>query len=78
MTFDNNQSEIVPKKYKILISEDQIQNRIEELGKQIVEDFKDKKPILIGVLNGGFIFLADLIRYINIDLDPVRLCEVLS
>ena len=69
MTFDNNQSEIVPKKYKILISEDQIQNRIEELGKQIVKDFKDKKPILIGVLNGGFIFLADLIRYINIDLE---------
>ena len=39
------------------------------MGKQIAEDFKDKKPILIGVLNGGFIFLADLIRHIDTDLE---------
>lgn len=52
-----------------MLSEEQIQNKLAILGSQIEKDFKDKKPILIGVLNGGFIVLADLIRYINIDLE---------
>ncbi|MCD4693575.1 MAG: hypoxanthine phosphoribosyltransferase [Calditrichales bacterium] len=64
-----NQNEIVPDNYKLLISEDQIQKRLKELGQQIATDFKGQKPILIGVLNGGFIVLADLIRYVNIDLE---------
>jgi hypoxanthine phosphoribosyltransferase len=64
-----NQGEIVPDHYKILIPETSIQKRIEELGRQITSDFAGKKPIIIGVLNGGFIFLADLIRFINTDLE---------
>ncbi|HEM49442.1 MAG TPA: hypoxanthine phosphoribosyltransferase [Caldithrix sp.] len=64
-----NQKEIVPENYKLLISEETIQKRIVEMGSEIYNDFKDDKPILIGVLNGGFIFLADLIRNINIDLE---------
>lgn len=67
MAYD--QSVLVPKSYKVLISEAKIQQRLEELGKQITEDFKDKRPILIGILNGSFIFLADLIRYINTDIE---------
>ena len=63
------QKEIVPENYKLLISEEKIQNRIVEMGSEMYNDFKDEKPILIGVLNGGFIFLADLIRNINIDLE---------
>ena len=63
------QKEIVPQNYKLLISEENIQNRIAEMGDEIHNDFKSEKPILIGVLNGGFIFLADLIRNINIDLE---------
>jgi hypoxanthine phosphoribosyltransferase len=63
------QKEIVPENYKLLISEEKIQNRIAEMGSEMYNDFKDEKPILIGVLNGGFIFLADLIRNINIDLE---------
>jgi hypoxanthine phosphoribosyltransferase len=60
---------IVPDNYSVLITEDEIQQRLEELGKKITNDFKGTNPILIGVLNGGFIFLADLIRYIDIDLE---------
>jgi len=65
----NSQNEITPGNYKMFIDETEIQNRIQEMGKQIGGDFKGKSPILLGVLNGGFIFLADLIRYINIDVE---------
>lgn len=57
-------------KCRELISEEQIKLRIKELGQQISQDYKDKCPILIGVLNGAFIFMADLIRELTID------CEV--
>lgn len=56
--------------YRKFLSAKKIQKRIKELGKQISEEYKDKCPILIGVLNGAFIFMADLIREITID------CEV--
>ncbi len=64
-----NQNQIIPENYKIMISEEQIHIRLRELGEEILNDFKGEKPILIGVLNGGFIFLADLIRYINTDVE---------
>lgn len=57
-------------KYKIFISEEQIERRVKELARQISDDYRDKCPILIGVLNGAFIFLSDLIREMDID------CEV--
>lgn len=69
MTGINQQKEIVPDNYKLLISEQEIQKRITEISTEISKDFTGEKPILIGVLNGGFIFLADLIRQINIDLE---------
>jgi len=56
-------------KFRILISQEQINERLRELGREISEDYRDKNPIMIGVLNGGFIFMADLVRYIEIDLE---------
>ena len=64
-----DQNEIVPENYKMLITEQEIHARLLELGNQITKDFAGQTPILIGVLNGGFIFLADLIRYINTDVE---------
>lgn len=64
-----SQKELVPDSYKLMFSEEQIRQRMVALGAEIARDFKGEKPILIGVLNGGFIFLADLIRHINIDLE---------
>ncbi len=69
MSKEFDQSAIIPANYHLMISEKEIQERLEVLGSEIAADFKDKKPILIGVLNGGFIFLADLIRYINTDVE---------
>jgi hypoxanthine phosphoribosyltransferase len=60
----------INEKYKILISEEQIKRRVKELARQLSDDYQDKCPILIGVLNGAFIFLSDLIREMEID------CEV--
>ncbi len=64
-----DQSILVPESYHVLIPEEKINKRLQELGEKITEEFKDKHPILIGILNGSFIFLADLIRYINTDLE---------
>ena len=52
------------------ITEEEIQKRNSDLGKQISEDYAAKTPVFIGVLNGAFFFLTDLIKNITID------CEV--
>jgi hypoxanthine phosphoribosyltransferase len=55
---------------RLLISRADIQRRVTELAQQISKDYAGRIPILIGVLNGAFIFLADLVRQLQID------CEV--
>ena len=50
---------------KILISEEQIRNRIKELGAQITKDYEDKKLLLVGILNGCVYFMTDLSREID-------------
>ncbi len=52
-----------------LLTEEVIQNRIKELAVQISQDYKEKIPIFIGVLNGAFIFLSDLIKNISINCE---------
>ncbi len=56
--------------FRIYLTYEEIQERIKQLGKQISRDYQDKKPIFIGVLNGAYIFLADLMRHVSIP------CEV--
>ena len=48
---------------RILISEEEIQKKVAEMGKKISQDFRDKDPLFVGVLKGCFIFMADLMRY---------------
>jgi hypoxanthine phosphoribosyltransferase len=55
--------------FQPLLREDEIQKRIKEIGNQITSDFIGKTPIFIGVLNGAFLFLADLIRNVNADCE---------
>lgn len=52
---------------RILISEDEINERIKQLGIQISDDYADKEVIFVSVLNGSFMFSSDLIKYIDID-----------
>ena len=56
---------------EILIPKTQIKQRLEEIGLQISEDYKGKELHLVGVLNGAFIFLADLARQLKI---PCKIC----
>ncbi len=51
------------------LTEEVIQNRIKEMSFQISQDYNGKIPIFIGVLNGAFIFLSDLIKNISIDCE---------
>ena len=53
-------------KFKTLIPHEKIQERVKELGLQITKDYEGKLPILIGILNGSFLFLADLVKHIDI------------
>ena len=55
-------------KYKIVLSEEQIKNRVIELGKQINEDYKGKSPIIICMLKGAIIFFSDILRQLTLPL----------
>ena len=46
-----------------------MQKRIKRIAKQINKDYKGKKPIFIGILNGSFILIADLVREIKVDCE---------
>ena len=51
---------------EILYTRADIYKRVSEIGAQITEDFRDKDPVFVGVLKGCFIFMADLMRCVNI------------
>ena len=49
-----------------IISKEKLKRKVKDLASQISKDYKGKNPILVGILKGSFIFLADLIREIKI------------
>ena len=51
---------------RVLISEEELEAAVAEMGRKISADYADKDPIFIGVLKGCFIFMADLMRHVNI------------
>ena len=53
---------------EVLISEEQLQSRIKELGAAIAGDYAGRNPLLIGVLKGACLFMSDLMRAIDIKL----------
>ena len=53
---------------KILISQEEIETRVNELAKQISKDYVGKEIRAIGILRGAFIFMSDLIRNISVPL----------
>jgi len=50
----------------VLIKEEDLQSRVKELAAKISADYQTYHPILVGVLRGAFVFLADLIRHLTI------------
>lgn len=61
--------------FKPFITKDEIEGRLMELGAEIDKEYPEKNPIFIGVLNGAFVFLADLIRHVSIpcEVDFIKL-----
>lgn len=53
---------------EILITEQQLKDKVAQLGKIISKDYRSKEPVLIGVLKGAVIFVSDLIRNMDIPL----------
>jgi len=58
---------ILDKTFRELITQEQIQARVEELAHQINKDMEGKDVVFIGILNGAFLFAADLFRRIRIE-----------
>ena len=52
---------------RILITEEEIREKVRQVGWQISRDYEGKDPIFVGVMKGCFIFMADLMRYVDID-----------
>lgn len=51
---------------KVLLSEEEIAAKVKELGAQIAKDYADKNPLIVSVLRGSFVFMADLVRAIDV------------
>jgi hypoxanthine phosphoribosyltransferase len=59
---------------RILLTEEQIREKIAELGKVLAEEYRDKNPIVVGVLKGVVIFYADMIRAMGIPCQMDFMC----
>jgi hypoxanthine phosphoribosyltransferase len=54
---------------RIVVSHEQIRQRVSELGAEITADYADRPPLLVGVLKGAFIFMADLTRAVTLPVE---------
>jgi hypoxanthine phosphoribosyltransferase len=51
------------------LTEAEIQQRVKEMAERLNEDYKGKRPLFIAILNGAFMFAADLFKYLTIDAE---------
>ena len=54
--------------FRIVLSEEQIQSRVEELGKKITSDYQGKSIVVICMLKGAIVFFSDIVRNLNLPL----------
>ena len=59
---------------KVLITEEQLQARIRELGEELTREYADKDPIVVGVLKGVVVFYADMVRQLKIPCQMDFMC----
>ena len=57
------------KNFGIFLSEETIQERVKEIAAAISNDYRGKRPLFIGILNGSFMFAADLFKNLTIDAE---------
>jgi hypoxanthine phosphoribosyltransferase len=56
------------KEARVLFSAEKIRERITEMGKEITRDYKGKELVVVGILKGSFMFMADLVRAVDLPL----------
>ena len=59
----------MPKKLKIKFPANLIKEKVEHIGKTLSRDYNGKNPVFVGVLNGSFMFMADLMKKVSIDCE---------
>ena len=59
---------------RVLITEQEIQDKIQEVGAQISREYEGKPLLLVSILNGAFVFMADLCRAITIPCETAFMC----
>ncbi len=57
-------------KIEVMLTREQIAEKVREVGARITEDFRGKEVLMIGVLKGSFVFMADLVRAVDL---PVKI-----
>jgi hypoxanthine phosphoribosyltransferase len=68
-TINKETIEIGTEKFVTFLSEEEIQSRIAEMGKELSGDYAGKIPIFIGILNGAFMFMSDLMKNITVNCE---------
>lgn len=51
---------------RVLLSKEEIENKVTEIGAQITADYEGKYPVFVGILKGCFVFMADLLRHVDV------------
>lgn len=54
---------------RVVVSAGQIESRVKELGTEISRDYEGRRPVLVGVLKGAFVFMSDLARAIDLPIE---------
>jgi hypoxanthine phosphoribosyltransferase len=66
---DNHIVRAHDKSFSLMISREEIARRVKEIGLQLSVDYRDKNPLMLAILNGAFIFAADLVRASDMNLE---------
>ncbi|HOP07669.1 MAG TPA: hypoxanthine phosphoribosyltransferase [candidate division Zixibacteria bacterium] len=57
------------RRVELLLDQDRLAQRVQRMGARITEDYRGETPILMGILKGCFVFLADLVRAVNLPME---------
>ena len=63
--------------YKLYISEDKISKKVKELSEQIEKYYKDKNPVIIGVLKGAIYFMMDILELVQLIIILINLYNMI-
>ena len=60
---------MLSEKTRVLLTQEEIREKVKQLAEAVSRDYKDKKPLLVCVLKGAVVFLADFMRFLSIPVE---------